>query len=223
MPYRKNLLVTGEIYHIFNRSVAREPIFINSRDYKRALELIDFYRFTDTYIRFSFYNRMKYHQKSDFIYSLYSTPKLVDIFAFCFMPNHFHFLVKQNVDGGITKFIRIFQNSYAKYLNTKIDRPGAVFQAMFKTRRIESEEQLLHVFRYINLNPVTGYVIPTLANLNQYPWCSYADYTNKAKNIFLNTDFLNKLFKNREQLEKFHSDQVNYQRTLKLIEHLLME
>ena len=85
MPYRKSLIVSHEIYHVFNRSVAQQSIFLSKYDYKRALNLIDFYRFQDTNLRYSFYNRMKYQQKSDFMYSLYSTQKLVEIYSFCLM------------------------------------------------------------------------------------------------------------------------------------------
>lgn len=224
MPYRKFPLVNNEIYHIFNRSVAQQPIFLSKYDYKRAIELIDFYRFVDTSIRFSFYNRMKYRQKSDFIYSLYSTQKLVEIYSFCLMPNHFHFLLKQLTEGGITKFLRIFQNSYAKYINTKTERHGAVFQAMFKTVRIESDNQLLHVFRYINLNPVTSFLVKNITDLQNYPWCSLNDYLrNVPLNSFVETSLIKDHFSNKTKLEDFLRDQVDYQRTLNQIKHLTFE
>lgn len=224
MPYRKTLIVNNEIYHVFNRSVAQQPIFISKYDYKRALDLIDFYRFENTNLRFSFYNRMKYQQKSDFIYSLYSTQKLVEIYSFCLMPNHFHFLLKQLTEGGITKFLRIFQNSYAKYINTKTKRNGAAFQAMFKTVRMESDNQLLHVFRYINLNPVTSYLLKNVEELKHYPWSSFCDYCAKnPPHQFVDTNLINGCFLNKAKLEEFVKDQVNYQRTLNQIKHLTFE
>lgn len=224
MPYRNSPIVTNEIYHVFNRSVAQQSIFISKYDYKRALDLIDFYRFKDTNLRFSFYNRMKYQHKSDFMYSLYSTQKLVEIYSFCLMPNHFHFLLKQLVDGGITKFLRIFQNSYARYINTKTERHGAAFQAMFKTARIESNNQLLHVFRYINLNPVTSYLLKNIEELKQYPWSSFCDYFAKNhSHKFVETGLINGQFLNKNKLEEFVINQVNYQRTLHQIKHLTFE
>lgn len=224
MPYRKTPLISQEIYHLCNRSVAKIPIFQNKNDYVRAMELIDFYRFINTQIRFSHFNRLDLKKKSDFIYTLYSNKTLVEIYAFCLMPNHVHFLVKQNVDGGIAKFMRIFQNSYAKYLNTKYERPGAVWQSMFKAIRIETQEQLLHVFRYINLNPVTSYIINDFKNLNNYRWCSYSDYLlKKPDSPFLDTKEIKKYFKTDELLISFLKNQVNYQRNLNKIKHLLLE
>lgn len=224
MPYRKSPIGNDEIYHVFNRSVAQQPIFISKYDYKRAIDLIDFYRFEDTNIRFSFYNRMKYQQKGDFMYSLYSTSKLVEIYSFCLMPDHFHFLLKQLTEGGIAKFLRIFQNSYAKYLNTKTERHGAAFQAMFKAVRIESNNQLLHVFRYINLNPVTSYLLKNIEELKQYPWSSFCDYfTKNPPHQFVETGLINEQFLNKNKLEEFVKDQVNYQRTLNQIKHLTFE
>lgn len=224
MPYRKTLIVNNEIYHVFNRSVAQQPIFISKYDYKRALDLMDFYRFGNTNLRFSFYNRMKYQQKNDFIYSLYSTQKLVEIYSFCLMPNHFHFLLKQLTEGGITKFLRIFQNSYAKYINTKTKRNGAAFQAMFKAVRIESDNQLLHVFRYINLNPVTSYLLKNVEELKQHPWSSFCDYCAKnPQHQFVETKLISEHFLNKSKLEEFVKNQVNYQRTLNQIKHLIFE
>lgn len=224
MPYRKTLLVSEEIYHVFNRSVAQLPIFLAKSDYYRALDLINFYRFKDTSIRFSYYNRLRFKQKGDFLFSLYSTEKLVQIYAFCLMPNHFHLLVKQLTKDGITKFLRLFENSYARYLNIKEKRCGAVFQAMFKAIRVESQEQLLHVFRYINLNPVTSYILKSVDNLNTYPWASYVDYVSKNQiHDFMDTEFIKSNFKNSSDLANFLCDQVNYQRTLNRIKHLLVE
>ncbi|MEK7127413.1 MAG: transposase [Patescibacteria group bacterium] len=224
MPYRKTPLISEEIYHLCNRSVAKVPVFQNKYDYLRAMELIDFYRFINTQIRFSHYNRLDFKKKSDFIYTLYSNKTLVDIYAFCLMPNHFHLLVKQNVDGGVAKFMRIFQNSYAKYLNIKTKRAGAVWQSMFKAVRIESQEQLLHVFRYINLNPVTSYIIKDFKDLINYRWCSYSDYLlNKPLNPFLDTKTINSYFKTTDKLISFLENQVNYQRTLNQIKHLMLE
>lgn len=223
MPYRPEPLVTGEVYHIFNRSIARVPIFQNSTDYRRAIDLIDFYRFSKPGIRFSHFNRLEIGTRASFLESLYQSPLLIEIYAFCLMPNHFHFLVKQISDGGIIRFARIFQDSYAKYLNTKTKRSGAAFQSAFKSIRIESEEQLTHLFRYIHLNPLTSYVIKNFVELERYPWCSFGDYVGNPKSHFLSKDMFNGYFRDEEKLLQFHRDQVDYQRTLERIKHLLLE
>lgn len=169
MPYRKIPIVAGEIYHVFNRSVAKQPIFILNKDYQRAMEVIDFYRHKDLPMRFSYFNRLQSYQKQQLIKIVAETSSIVEILAFCLMPNHVHFLLKSLTDNGIIQFMSNFQNSYAKYFNTRHERTGTLFQPMFKAVRIESEEQLIHVSRYIHLNPVTSYILKTIEELETYP------------------------------------------------------
>src|SRR5581483_4916008 len=139
MPRRKIVLATGEIYHLFNRSIAHQPIFTRTRDNTRFLETIDFYRFQNPMIRFSHFNRLPQEQKKQFYDKLKkeSLP-IVEIFAFCLIPNHFHILARQLQENGIKNFLSQIQNSYAKFYNTKYDRSGALFQEMFKAVRIET-------------------------------------------------------------------------------------
>ena len=84
------------------------------------------------------------------------------------MPNHFHLLLKQTIDNGISHFLSKFTNSYTKYFNTKYNRVGPVFQGVFKSVHIESDEQLMHLSRYIHLNPVVSAVVEK-QNLLSYP------------------------------------------------------
>ncbi len=170
MTRRVTPLVSGETYHIFNRSVAKQPIFNRSRDYHRLLEIIDFYRFRKPGIRFSHFYRLPLEQRSDFLDALHkSGERIIDILAFSLMSNHFHMLAKQLHEKGISTFAGQIQNSYAKYFNTKYDRAGALFQEMFKAKWIESDEQLLHVARYIHLNPITSYGVIELTELETCP------------------------------------------------------
>ncbi len=222
MPYRKIPIVAGEIYHVFNRSVAKQPIFISHKDYQRSIEVIDFYRHKDLPMRFSYYNRLAISQKQQLTKIIAETASIVEILAFCLMPNHVHFLLKSLTDNGIIQFMSNFQNSYAKYFNTRHQRTGTLFQPMFKAVRIESEEQLIHVNRYIHLNPMTAYILKTIKELEIYPWSSYSEY------IGMTTGFTSKalvlgFFKNISSYQKFTTDQVDYQRRLNEIKHLILE
>ena len=96
-------------------------------------------------------------------------------------------LVKQLEENGITRFISNFQNSYAKYYNLKNDREGALFKNQFKGKWIESDEQFLHVSRYIHLNPVTAYMISP-DQLDTNPWTSFSSYIHEKAVSFINTD-----------------------------------
>lgn len=222
MPYRKIIIAPNEIYHVFNRSIAKLPIFLSSRDYQRALETFNFYHYEKPRLRFSFYNRLSKEEKANFMKTLEEKHEaLVEILCFCLMPNHIHFLLKNLKENGISRFMRIFQDSYAKYFNTKTNRVGTLFQPMFKAVRIESDEQLIHVSRYIHLNPVTAYLI-NFEGLGKYPWSSYTHYLSEMKS-FISKEMILNQFKSIQDYEQFVLDRVDYQRELDSIKHLTFE
>lgn len=224
MSQRRHPLLPGQVYHIFNRSVGGQPIFLNTRDYQRFYETIDFYRFVDTDMRFSFYNRLDIEERLVYIKKLHEEgEKQVAIFSYCLMPNHFHFLAKELVSNGVRKFLSNLQNSYAKYFNTKNKRGGALFREMFKAVRIESDEQFMHVARYIHLNPFSSFMVKNFEELTNYPWSSLPGYLGYQQNSFIDYDFLLSYYSNKEKLKTFTFDQGDYQRRLKEIEHLLIE
>lgn len=222
MPRRKTILVTDEIYHIVTRSIAQIPIFEGQRNYQKAIEAVDFYRYSNPTISLSHYKRLPKEVKEAFTKRLRKQKTLIDILAFCLMPNHLHFLLKQNQNKGISTFMRKFQDSYAKHFNIKYNRVGGLFQAMFKAVRIETNEQLLHVSRYIHLNPVSAYLIE-IEQLKTYPWSSFPEYLNEQGREFVNTELILSFFKTRDDYKKFVFDQADYQRELQAIKHLVLE
>lgn len=222
MPYRKSPIVTSEIYHVFNRAVARIPIFVTSNNFLRFLDLINYYRFKNTPVSFSQFRSIEKGQREEIFNNLIKeNNQQVEIMAFCLMDNHFHFLLKQKSDLGIVKFISNLQNSYAKYFNIKTDRTGPLFQPMFKAVRVTTEEQLLHVSRYIHLNPSTSYLIE-IKNLENYPWSSLLNYLKTGKFPFVNTDIILGII-TKKNYKEFVFDQAEYQRVLAEIKHLTLE
>lgn len=222
MPYRKIPIVAGEIYHIFNRSVAKQPIFLTSKDFQRAVDCIKFYLHGNLPIRFSHYRRLPKEQKDQMTKTIENSPKAVEILTFCLMSNHVHFLLRSLTEKGIIQFMSNFQNSYAKYFNIKTERTGTLFQPMFQAIRIESDEQLIHVNRYIHLNPITAYIVKTFADLEKYPWSSYPHYLDKSPS-FVNKEPILNFFKDISTYKQFIADQVDYQRQLNQIKHLVLE
>lgn len=222
MPFRKIPIVAGEIYHVFNRSVARQPIFLTVKDYSRAIECIKFYLHGNLLLRFSHFNRLPLEQRNQMFKKIQYCPQIIEILGFCLMPNHVHFLLKSLTEKGIIQFMSNFQNSYAKYFNLRTDRSGTLFQAMFKAVRIETDEQLVHVNRYIHLNPVTAYIINNIEDLENYPWSSYPLYLDSSPS-FVTKESILSLFGNIPAFKKFTADQVNYQRKLDKIKHLVLE
>lgn len=222
MPYRTVPFISNQVYHVFNRSIARLPIFIEKNDYERVLDLINYYRFSKPPLRFSHYKRLSIEQKVEFKKSfMIDENSMLEILAYCIMPNHFHFLLKPKKDNAVSDFMRNLQNSYSKYFNTKRERTGSLFQFMFKAVRMETDQQLLHVSRYIHLNPVTSY-LREIEDLEFYEWSSFKDYVFNT-NSFVNKEMVLGGFKSEQDYRKFVFDQAEYQRELNKIKHLVFE
>lgn len=223
MPQRPVVLADNEIYHVFNRSIAGASIFAQNQkvNLSKALEIVNYYRFPQK-LRLSKFKSLPAELKKKYLDALESVIPLVEIYVFAFMPNHFHFLLKQIRDKGIVTFISNFQNSFAKVFNLKNNRNGALFQNAFKAKRIETDEQFIHVSRYIHLNPVTSYIIE-FDELANFEWTSFPAYATDKQIPFIISDFLLKMFGTREKYVKFVADQVDYQRNLAHIKDLLMD
>ncbi|KKU79611.1 MAG: hypothetical protein UY06_C0017G0020 [Candidatus Amesbacteria bacterium GW2011_GWA2_47_70] len=178
MAGREMPLVTGEYYHVFNRGVARLPTFITKQDYQQAMLGLNYYHFIKPPIKLSRFKRLNAQSKAEFLAKLSgSGDKLVDIISFVFMPNHFHLLLRQVTDGGVAKYMSLFTNSYTRYFNTRLHRPGPVFQGVFKAVNIDNNAQLLHLSRYIHLNPYVSGIVSKVSLLT-YPWSSMSYYLN---------------------------------------------
>ncbi len=136
------------------------------------------------------------------------TPRklLVDVLVFTLMPNHFHLMIRQKTEDGITKFMRKIGTGYTNYFNKKYERVGSLFQGKYKSVRIATEQHLIHLPYYIHMNPldmiapkwrqkeITNYH-KALLFLESYRWSSHSDYIGK-KNFpsVTQRDFLLKLF-----------------------------
>lgn len=223
MPYRKITLATDEIYHVFNRGVAKHPIFSEETDYTRLTDLINYYRFEKPCLRFSYFIRLAKTIKDNFWNNLKDKSQpLVEIISYCLMPNHFHLLLKQLKENGISIFMSNFQNSYVRFFNTKHKRPGPLFQSIFKAVRVETNDQLLYVNRYIHLNPSSSRLVE-IDKLTGYVWSSFPHYLGSIQLPFIKPELVLDQFKNIESYRKFVFDQADYQRKLDDIKHLVLE
>lgn len=222
MPGRITPLVTDEVYHVYNRGINKQPTFNTKKEYQRAMLATRFYRVSTPPIRLSKFLEQEKERQTEILELMDQAENLVQIICFCLMPNHFHFLLKQQKDGGISKFLGNFQNSYTRYFNTRNGRDGSLFLDQFKAKRIETDEQLIHVSRYIHLNPYAGFVIKTLGDLENYPWSSYPNYLS-GNDEFIEPGFVLEMFKGVDKYRRFVLDQADYQRKLKIIAHLTME
>lgn len=219
---RKVIFRNEELYHVFNRGIERRDIYINKKDYERALKLIKFYRHKDIPIRFSQMYQQPLDIRNKILKKIYQSEKIVEILSFCLMPNHFHFLLKQKLEKGIATFISNITNAYTKYFNTRNNRVGPLLQGTFKAVLVETDEQLIHLSRYIHLNPVVSSVI-TEERLDSYPWSSYSEYLGLSHNNISDKDFILKMFRSVQHYKEFVTSQIDYGKKLELIKHLTME
>jgi len=219
---RKIYFANGYVYHVFNRGIDKRTTFHEKREYSRAKETLRYYHYFAPSIRFSAYLNLSFEDKFTYTTALKEHPKHITIMAYCFMSNHFHFLVRQESDNGISKFMANFANSYTKYFNAKHKRVGPLFQGLFKAVFVENTEQLMHVSRYIHLNPFVSSLI-SLENLEQYPWSSYSQYIGKTENGYIDTKSILELFKNKDAYKKFVIDHSAYAKELDKIKHLMIE
>lgn len=222
MALRKTIFAIDQIYHIYNRGVNKRLIFLNKRDYTRIFDLTDYYRFVNCPIKFSYFKKLSLVERGRILENLEKESKrLVDILAFCFMPNHFHFLLKQLTDKGISKFMAKITSGFSHYFNIRNDRSGHLFQGNFGAVRVENDEQYLHVSRYIHLNPVAAYLIE-IKNLASYEYSSYPEYIGRRSG-FTNTKEILSYFKKITEYEKFINDHIDYAKKMTDIERLTLE
>lgn len=223
MPARLVPLVTNEYYHIFNRGINKQPIFLGRRDYKRALDLLKYYSFTAQKLRFSKFLLLSRNERANFSAKLPDNSKLVDCISYCFMPNHFHFLLHQRIENGISKFMSIYQNSYTRFFNTKYKKIGPILQGQFKAVRVEDDNQLLHLSRYIHLNPYSSFVIKEISQLENYLWSSYPEYINVSRENVCKKEIILSQFSNENEYKTYVFNHADYQRKLEEIKHLTIE
>ncbi|MCR4305988.1 MAG: transposase [Candidatus Daviesbacteria bacterium] len=219
---RKLVFRDGEIYHVFNRGMDRRTTFTEKREFERMQKLIRFYRHKDIPIRFSKVIQQPEDTREKILGALYQGEKVVDILSYCLMPNHFHFLLKQKTEKGIPSFISNITNAYTKYFNTKHERTGPLLEGVFKAVHIESDEQLVHVSRYIHLNPVVSGVIAE-NELENYQWASYPEYLSLSNMEISQKDLILDMFKTVKVYREFVNNQIDYGKQLEVIKHLILE
>jgi putative transposase len=221
MTTHRPILSTNEFYHVFNRSIANQPIFNDIYYLNKIIKIVNYYRFKQK-IKLSKFNLLPNRIQNEYLEDIQESSSLVEIYCFTFMPNHYHFLLKQLQDKGISKFVSNIQNSFAKNFNLMNDRNGSLFQTGFKSRRIITNEDFIHISRYIHLNPVTSKII-NFEKLLNYPFTSLSWYFNTNSNKFINTKYLLNYFQNFNNYVEFLRNQVEYQQKLKEIKDLLIE
>lgn len=180
----------GEFYHIYNRGVEKRNIFSDTRDKDRFLRSMIEFNTKDPVGSLWLLSL----QKS----ALKRTPRseLVDIVCYCLNPNHFHFILREKMEGGISEFMKRM-GGYTKYFNAKYKRSGVLFQGVCQSRHIDSNEYLLYASVYVNLN---WRVHRLRRETSQSSW---DEYMGATKDYVCKKDIILKQFKSSHEYRKF--------------------
>ena len=209
----------GDYYHIYNRGTDKRTIFRDEHDYKRFLALLYLCNNSEAVDM-----RNYFREGSSFanFVNLFKTEKistLVDIVAYCLMPNHFHILIFEKQDAGISTFMKKCATAYSMYFNRQYDRTGTLFEGSFKAKHVGNEPYFNWLFSYIHLNPVkiinpdwkeNGIVglEKTKSFLSNYAYSSYFDYFGKDRleSVILNKDAFPEHFRQLNDVDNLISE-----------------
>ncbi|MEK7202475.1 MAG: transposase [Patescibacteria group bacterium] len=222
---RKTYVEHGH-YHVYNRGVEKREIFASPQDYKVFLNYLR------EYLSQPILNDAKQDQlkTSGDYYSRRNYGDVITLEAFALMPNHFHLLVHQSNMTAMKDFLQSLSSRYCVYFNKRYERVGSLFQGRYKAVLVKTDEQLAHLSRYINLNPLDLGV--SLDELRDYPYCSYANYLERRENPWLDPGIPLGLFaaKDKRDLRStsrnyqfFIEDYAKAQDDLEVIQHLTLD
>lgn len=203
-----------EYYHIYNRGTDKRRIFMSQYDINRFLKCMDVFNSIEPVGSLWLYNLGDEQKKK--------AKKLVDIIAYCLNPNHYHFILKQNTDGGITEFMKRLNGGYTMYFNLKSKRSGSLFQGRFKSKHIGDNDYLLRVSAYVNLNDRVHQLRGSTSQLRS----SWDEYKTNVK-FLCDTQIILSQFKNKKEYEKFALEalpqMIQQKQDQKYLAQLLME
>ncbi|KKT41485.1 hypothetical protein A2W54_00025 [Candidatus Giovannonibacteria bacterium RIFCSPHIGHO2_02_43_13] len=175
---RKIRFANGEFYHIYNRGVDKRSVFLDDTDFERFLQSMREFNSQKpigSLFENSFRNKDQLGNR---------VAKLVDIVAYCLNKNHYHLILAQKIEGGISEFMHRLGTGYTQSFNIKYKRNGALFQGKFKALHVDSNEYLLNLSAYVNLN---NQVHKIKNKMIKSSWEEYIDGNNHmcAKDIVL--------------------------------------
>ena len=223
-----------ELYHVINKGVDGRDIFLDTQDYARFVH--DLYEFNDTAPALEFHHATSRTANVGRTTS-YIRKQLVDIHGWELMKNHYHLLLSERIEGGITLFLRKL-SGYARYFNERHKRRGTLFQGRTKKILVERQEHFLYILHYLHLNSLDylpgakkwrirnkgtiSDIAKTLEYLKNYRWSSYPDYCGISNfpSILTKTLFDRALGKDyTSSLKEYLSDRVVEELDLKSLEY----
>jgi putative transposase len=231
MSIRKEEFINGEIYHITVRGVEGRQVFVDDEDRWRGIFSLYEFNTTKPVIirnqrekRQTLKNKLKKRKGLAFVGSTAvatmeaeddNRDKLVEIFAFVFMPNHLHLLLRQKELNGVSAFMQKFGSGYSMYFNKRYQRKGHLFQGKFSSAHILNDNYLKTAFVYVHTNPIAliqpgwkkeliEHPVDAKRFIEEYRWSSYLDYIGK-KNFpsVTERDFITDIFSSSAVAKQF--------------------
>jgi putative transposase len=210
MPQRSVTFAEGNFYHVITKSIAGYTIFSQENEYERMMSVLTYYHNPHS-LKYSEAIKTKPH-------AINQHEREVNIHAYCLMPTHIHLLLSPVVKDGISRYMNSILRSYSLYFNLRHKRKGPLWEGRFKGIRVETQEQFIHLTRYIHLNPVSSLLVN---KPEEWQFSSYREYLNGEglTGTVLNSYCL----MNSESYKDFVESRIEYQRHLQLIKHLTFE
>ncbi len=199
-------IIPGEYYHIYNRGVNKQKIFLDERDWIRFLFLILYFQSPINFPQIGrsisyFVKNRAFDIKKEVVDKIIKN-RYVELINFCIMPNHFHLTIREIKENGVSQYMQRILTAYTKYFNTKYGRSGHLFQGPFQIVHIKNNEQLLHLSAYIHRNPRE--LKQWKEKEHQYPWSSYQDYIEENRwNNILKPQIILEQFSNKREYKDF--------------------
>lgn len=176
----------GEWYHCYNRGIDKRKVFLDEYDANRFLMALYLANGTEPVHLFN-----THKPKLDKSFKESRGDPIVAVGAYCLMPNHFHLLLKEITDGGITSFMRKVGTAYTMYFNAKNERTGNLFTKPFRSRHVGDDRYFQHVLQYIHCNPAelyeSGWKSGKVRNIRalekklaSYPYSSFGSYAGSG-------------------------------------------
>lgn len=218
MSLRKTPFVSGEYYHLYNRGNSKQVIFNDEEDYQRFMTILYMCN-SENNFRMSLITEGV--EKDPYLWERGN--QIVSIGAYCLMPNHFHLLVTEQGNGGVSKFMQKLSTAYVMYHNIKHERTGGLFEGKFKSEHLDTDQYLKYIFSYIHLNPLkliqkdwkeTGIKNKkaSLNYLDKYEHSSYLDFKDveRKEGVILDRKAFPDYFPSIKNFEREILDWINY-------------
>ena len=207
--YRKTPFAENEYYHIYSRGVEKRKIFLTVKDYDRFMALL---YIMNQDLSFRMDNFLQAHKNNlSEIFKEKRENTLVSILGYCLMPNHFHLILYEHTEGGISKFMGKLLTAYSMYFNIKYERSGPLLTRPFRSEHINNESQYMYIFSYLHLNPLSiiqkGWKENGVKNkqeaekfLQNYKYSSYLDFleNNRPESSILDFSLIPEYIKDME-------------------------